>query len=83
MFRVKHLTVLLLLLTGCKTIDVEVRADQTCHMKYTGWGKIDIKDLNAQVCGGSLGVGSSSSDTPSGLSTEAIACLLAPQLCVK
>lgn len=69
---------ILLGLTSCKSIDSTVKNPQTgmeCNVKYNAFGMSEIKDMSAEVCGGKLTVGSSSTDTPSGLSLDQVACL--------
>lgn len=76
--RIFLIFVLVLLSSACKTLEVDVKADQSCHVSYTGIGSIDISELSAEICGGSIGVGSASSGL---VSDEIIACLIAPELC--
>ena len=83
----KFLTMLLmvmvvLFLYGCTTAKVKVTDDSGIgwDIRYTTFGKKDLKDVRAAVGNIEFSLGSSSQDTPT-LSNAEIACILAPELC--
>lgn len=73
----KLLLIFLLVLVSCKSVNVQVKDQNNVDwdISYFVWGKSSLQDVDAKVGDVTFTLGSSQTDTPTGLSPEIGACL--------